>query len=317
MDVSGTNLCGRDQLCAPSRPTPSPLTPHSTLPLDASCHCADLDGPMLSSALKACTAAQRCSCQSDPLEDQDLQAGISSARDPSHHCPGLVPHAWQIPTMAMTWHDIGDIGSTFFELDIPAGHMHEKLADFDMISGRKHAEVPRMDERAVVDVAELRLMFGKATKSRRTKGKRPFIHASTFVRSAMPPVKGGNPSDDSDATVHRRITNSTGLRSLFVTSAMFKRLLLGDTNKNAKIHRNAGAKGRPIIDATIVIRDANMRDWPVTFKTTISFKQYHRHLKTGWKHFCAANNVCVGNVVEFQRLPGDGIFLHARVLPTT
>ena len=220
--------------------------------------------------------------------------------------------------MAMTWHDIGDIGSTFFELDIPAGHMHEKLADFDMISGRKHAEVPRMDERAVVDVAELRLMFGKATKSRRTKGKRPFIHASTFVRSAMLPVlKVETQVTTPDATVHRRITNSTGLRSLFVTSAMFKRLLLGDTNKNAKIHRNAGAKGRPIIDATIVIRDANMRDWPVTFKTTISFKQYHRHLKTGWKHFCAANNVCVGNVVEFQRLPGDGIFLHARVLPTT
>ena len=229
-----------------------------------------------------------------------------------------MPHAWQIPAMAMAWHDIGDIGSTFFAFDIPADHWHEKPSDFDMISGPTHAEVPRMDDRTAVDVAELRPMFGKATKSQSTKRKRPSIDASTFIRSAKPRVsKVETQVAPPVATFHKRISNLTGLRSLFVTSVMFKRLLLCDANKNAKTHRTAGAKGRPIIDATIVLRDVNMRDWPVAFKTTVSSKQYHRYLKTGWNHFCAANNVCVGDVVEFQRLPEDGIFLHARVLPTT
>ena len=72
--------------------------------------------------------------------------------------------------------------------------------------------------------------------------------------------------------------------------------------------------GRPHINTTILINDSNKRQWSVAFVTQDNFNQYHRRLWTGWAGFCEANDVRIGDTVEFRRLPGRIINLHARVL---
>ena len=71
---------------------------------------------------------------------------------------------------------------------------------------------------------------------------------------------------------------------------------------------------RPQINTTILINDSNKRQWSVAFVTQDKSNQYHRRLWTGWADFCEANDVRIGDAVEFRRLPGRIINLHARVL---
>ena len=166
-----------------------------------------------------------------------------------------------------------------------------------------------LGEHSVLSVADFHPLLTGKPKSERTIGMRHDI--------AKPQAqKAERIMPFSSMGFQKRISSSTGLRSLFLTSAMFERLL-GDIIVNVNLKatiRAPCASGRPIIDTTIVIRDANMRDWPVNFKTIVSSNQYHRCLKSGWSRFCSANKVGVGDVVEFRRLPGECITLHARVL---
>ena len=72
--------------------------------------------------------------------------------------------------------------------------------------------------------------------------------------------------------------------------------------------------GRPQINTTILINDSNKRQWSVAFVSQDKYNQYHRRLCTGWADFCEANDVRIGDAVEFRRLPGRIITLHACVL---
>ena len=157
-----------------------------------------------------CIAAQRWSCPSDPLKDQDSQAGISRVKDPSGHCPGLAPIAWRIPAMAMTWHDLDDIGSMFSALEIPADHSHEKSVDsvaHHMPTGSNWTTaLPQMLPNYILCLAMRPNLKGR-------KENVILLTHQHLYTVACHGLKVESLTSTPYATVHRRITNSTGLRS--------------------------------------------------------------------------------------------------------
>ena len=218
----------------------------------------------------------------------------------------------------MAWHDKGHIDDTRFALERPGDHdrMCESSVDFHlMIHCTAHDDTVALGDHTDPDFAELHSIFNgnEITESQRTK----IIHlgnASKSAHVAKPRVQRVFKQMKKPlASVQRLISSPRGLRSLFVTSTMFQKLL-GDIDTDAKATGSMGAKSWPIIDITIFLRDGNMRDWPVAFNTYFSSRQYHRCLRTGWSHFCTANNVCVGDIVNFRRLSEKGIILHAQVI---
>ena len=282
--------------------------------LGVKCRGSDFDGSAQSFESKASTAAHRWPWPSEPLVNHVPQAEPSWTKCSSHHSIAPISHTWHSHSnpVATNWHDKGDLDSACFALEIPVGHEPcNSSMDLDII-GCTTLDVFGLGNCAALSLAELHQVFDEEYTFQSQR--------YPYDASASSSSHGAIPSDQRVEeqmmtpllSIRRRISNSTGLRHLFVTSAMFGRLL-GDLNVGAK---TPGTCGRPIIDTTIVIRDVKMRDWPVAFRASISSKQYHRSLKKGWSRFCVANKVCVGDVVEFRRLPEKGIILHAQVCST-
>ena len=64
----------------------------------------------------------------------------------------------------------------------------------------------------------------------------------------------------------------------------------------------------------IMVADVHQKCWPVKFSFHVTPKQYYRKLGLGWHDFCVAHGVGVGDAIEFRRLSGRFVTLHARVL---
>ena len=153
--------------------------------------------------------------------------------------------------------------------------------------------------------------------------------------------------------VWRRITHASCLWSMYVPESMCRHLLPnigtdgeehgyalsrcaldanvgGTANQGAAAgHASAGnsigqmtppgctfpAKPHPgTFHTKIMVADVHQKCWPVKFSFHVTPKQYHRKLGQGWHEFCVAHAVGVGDAVEFRRLSGRFVTLHALVL---
>lgn len=125
----------------------------------------------------------------------------------------------------------------------------------------------------------------------------------------------------------RTVSNSTALRTLFVTRAMATCLGLPDDDEETHLAGDGlvqpTSKAAPLCTTSVLFRRTlTMRDsfgkvWRVMYEAILSSGQYHRRLTKGWREFCRFHGVKVGGSVEFRRgvAAGEGEgMLSVRVL---
>ena len=128
------------------------------------------------------------------------------------------------------------------------------------------------------------------------------------------------------ARVRRRMTSAACLRALYINNTMAERLLAdvgaGDVEHGYALSADEGASSSGWVvslacmplECTIMLVDGANVHWPIKLVARTSKRQNHRRMTTGWADFCEANSVQVGDAVEFRRVKGQLICLHARVV---
>ena len=126
--------------------------------------------------------------------------------------------------------------------------------------------------------------------------------------------------------VRRRMTNASCLRVMYVTDTMAERLLAdvgaGGEEQGFQLSAedqavNGGWVVNPAclpVQTTIMLEDCSGVHWPVKLVASMAARRMHRRMTAGWNDFCVAHGVRVGDAVEFRRVKGRLICLHARVL---
>ena len=128
------------------------------------------------------------------------------------------------------------------------------------------------------------------------------------------------------ARLRRRMTNASSLRVVYITKAMAERLL-ADVGAGGEEHGfglsaddhavNSGwllSQACLPLQTTIMLEDCSGVHWPVKLVGSMAARQVHRRMTAGWHEFCVAHDVRLGDAVEFRRVKGRFICLHARVM---
>ncbi len=137
--------------------------------------------------------------------------------------------------------------------------------------------------------------------------------------------------EGSPPPVRRRITSTTFLRFMNLTSDMVRHLVLApdklslacvvhaDRNRRpaeaAAGEQTKPPHHRPTFRCELRLRDGARRVWPVSYEATESSNQYHRRLVQGWREFCKHHGVRVGDAIDFVRCsPGGEADLDVRII---
>ena len=128
------------------------------------------------------------------------------------------------------------------------------------------------------------------------------------------------------ARLRRRMTNASSLRVVYITKSMAERLL-ADVGAGGEEHGfglsadehavNSGwllSQACLPLQTTIMLEDCSGVHWPVKLVGSMAARQVHRRMTAGWHEFCVAHDVRLGDAVEFRRVKGRFICLHARVM---